>query len=431
MQRRHFLLYALATAAAGGLLLRPADQGAPHDDYFGALNALLRAQGPGRPLLVLDLDRLDRNIARLKAGIATGKHYRVVAKSLPSVPLIRHVLDATGSRRVMSFHQPFINALARDIPDADILLGKPMPVQAAATFYRQLDRAAGFAPEQQLQWLVDTPGRLAQYAQLARTLGTRLRINVEIDVGLHRGGLSAPEQLDAMLATIAADPQHLAFAGLMGYDAHVGKIPALIESRAQSHARATDTYRAFIARAQARLSPAEMSALTFNGAGSPTFLLHDAASPLNDVAAGSALVKPVDFDLELLADFEPAAFIATPVLKAMDGLQLPGVAALGDAWALWDSNRRRTFFIYGGRWMAHYASPAGLADNGLYGSSTNQTIVNASQAVNLAVDDYVFLRPTQSEAVLLQFGDLLAVRGGEIAGYWPVLAADHVQAPAA
>lgn len=430
MQRRHFL-YALAAAAAGGLLLRPADQGAPHDDYFGALNALLRAQGPGRPVLLLDLDRLDRNIARLKAAIPAGKHYRVVAKSLPGVPLIRHVLDATGSRRVMSFHQPFLNALARDIPEADILLGKPMPVQAAATFYRQLDPAGGFAPARQLQWLVDTPERLAQYAQLARTLGTRLRITVEIDVGLHRGGLSAPEELDALLAMIAAEPQHLAFAGLMGYDAHVGKIPALIESRAQSHARATDTYRAFIARAQARLSSAEMSALTFNGAGSPTFRLHDAASPLNDVAAGSALVKPVDFDLELLADFEPAAFIATPVLKAMDGLQLPGVAALGDAWALWDRNRRRTFFIYGGKWMAHYASPAGLADNGLYGSSTNQAIVNASQAVNLAVDDYVFLRPTQSEAVLLQFGDLLAVRGGEVAGYWPVLAPDHAQAPAA
>ena len=40
--------------------------------------------------------------------------------------------------------------------------------------------------------------------------------------------------------------------------------------------------------------------------------------------------------------------------------------------------------------------------------------------VDLAVDDYVFLRPTQSEFVMLQFGDLLPVKDGEIVGRWPV-----------
>jgi D-serine deaminase-like pyridoxal phosphate-dependent protein len=36
------------------------------------------------------------------------------------------------------------------------------------------------------------------------------------------------------------------------------------------------------------------------------------------------------------------------------------------------------------------------------------------------VDDYVFFRPTQSESVMLQFGDLVITRGGEIVGKWPV-----------
>ena len=34
--------------------------------------------------------------------------------------------------------------------------------------------------------------------------------------------------------------------------------------------------------------------------------------------------------------------------------------------------------------------------------------------MDLAVDDYVFLRPTQSEHVMLQFGDLLVVDGSMI-----------------
>jgi len=37
------------------------------------------------------------------------------------------------------------------------------------------------------------------------------------------------------------------------------------------------------------------------------------------------------------------------------------------------------------------------------------------------VDDFAFMRPTQSEFVMLQFGDLIMVRGGEIVDAWSVL----------
>lgn len=426
MKRRNLLLGLAAATAAGAFLLRPADHGAPHDDGFRVLNSLLRAQGPGRPVLVIDLDRYERNCARLRQATGEqGKTLRLVAKSLPSVSLLRHAMMHTGAQRLMSFHQPFLNALARELPDSDLLLGKPMPVRAAETFYRKLDATAGFNPARQLQWLVDSGERLDQYLQLARSLGTSLRVSIEIDVGLHRGGLATPEQLDPLLQAISDNPRHLSLAGFMGYDAHVGKIPSVLESRATSLRKANDIYQAFTGRARTRQPALDLGTLVLNGAGSPTFRLHGKDSPLNELSVGSALLKPGDFDLDLLADFEPAAFIATPVLKAMDGLHLPGVAALGDAWALWDSNRRRTFFVYGGKWLARPASPAGIADNSLYGSSSNQSILNASAATGLAVDDYVFLRPTQSEAVLLQFGDLALVRNGRIESWAPVLAPDH------
>jgi len=56
----------------------------------------------------------------------------------------------------------------------------------------------------------------------------------------------------------------------------------------------------------------------------------------------------------------------------------------------------------------------------VYGRSSNQEMVNGSAAVGLTVEDQVFLRPIQTESVLLQFGDLLAVRGGKIVESWPV-----------
>ncbi|HET8732088.1 MAG TPA: alanine racemase [Moraxellaceae bacterium] len=420
MHRRTFLLGGAALAAGGIALLRPSDQGGPYPPYFAALNDLLRAKGPGRPLIVIDRDRLQANCVKVKAGLARGKAFRIVAKSLPSLPLLQDVMAQMDTHRLMVFHQPHLNAIATALPKADLLLGKPMPVNAAATFYRTLGTTS-FDPARQLQWLIDSRERLQEYLQLAQTLGTRLRVNLEIDVGLHRGGLPDAADLSPLVALIVANPAHLEFSGFMGYDAHVGKIPTVIESRATSFNKACTAYRRF-QDALFQLQPDWRSkALTFNGAGSPTLRLHDAASPLNEVSAGSCLVKPSDFDLDLLADLEPAAFIATPVLKALPGVTLPGIEGTRHLFSLWDPNQERSYFIYGGLWMARYESPPGLRDNGLYGKSSNQAIVTSSLRVPLRVNDQIFLRPTQSERVLLDFGDLAVTQGGRLTAWWPAL----------
>jgi D-serine deaminase-like pyridoxal phosphate-dependent protein len=36
------------------------------------------------------------------------------------------------------------------------------------------------------------------------------------------------------------------------------------------------------------------------------------------------------------------------------------------------------------------------------------------------VDDHIFFRPTQSEFVMLQFGDLLVIDNNQIVDTWPV-----------
>jgi D-serine deaminase-like pyridoxal phosphate-dependent protein len=84
------------------------------------------------------------------------------------------------------------------------------------------------------------------------------------------------------------------------------------------------------------------------------------------------------------------------------------------------SRGRDTLFIYGGKWMAKPCYPDGLRENPAYGVSSNQQMLTVPQASDIAVDDYVFMRPTQSEAVFLQFGDLCVVRGDTHTGNWPV-----------
>jgi len=166
-----------------------------HNEYFSKLNALLKKDGPGHAVIVLDLDILDQNLSELKNTIGDLERFRVVVKSLPSINLIRYILEQTQTRKAMVFHRPFLNLIAEEFPEADVLLGKPFPVQAARTFYRELKETSRFDPAKNLQWLIDTHQRLLQYQQLAHDLDQKLRINIEIDVGFHRGGIPEPEKL--------------------------------------------------------------------------------------------------------------------------------------------------------------------------------------------------------------------------------------------
>nr|WP_160481001.1 DSD1 family PLP-dependent enzyme [Pseudomonas otitidis] len=400
--------------------MRPADKGAPYSDYFARLNRELKAQGPMHPVMLIDLDRLDHNIDVVMQSVRrAGKSLRLVEKSLPSPQLLDYIAKRAGTQRLMSFHQPFLNHDAERFPESDILLGKPLPVRAAQLFYEA--HRGPFDPARQLQWLLDTPERLAQYLALAKALNIRMRINIELDVGLHRGGVQDTAGLGRMLELIGANPQHLEFAGFMGYDPFVGMgVPGILGSPEALFAKVMTLYDGFVDYARTRHPTLWRPDLTLNTAGSPSYRMHERERTSSEVSVGSALLKPTHYDLPSLEEHQPAAYIATPVLKSTGAVRIPALDGKSALFSWWDPNQRETFFIYGGNWMAEPESPKGLQFNGLYGRSSNQEMINGSHAVGLSVDDQVFLRPTQSESILLQFGDLLAVRDGRAVEQWPV-----------
>jgi D-serine deaminase-like pyridoxal phosphate-dependent protein len=423
MKRRNFLLGtlgALGLGAAGTLALRPGDRGAPYDEYFRALSEELKKNGPMRPCMLIDLDRMDRNLDLVTQTLRRGgKHYRIVEKSLPSHSLIRYVAERSGTKRLMSFHQPFLNIDAKTFPDFDILMGKPLPVHSASLFYEKLK--GSFDPSRQLQWLIDTPVRLQQYLELAKGLGTRLRANIEIDVGLHRGGVDNNTTLGQMLDLIAANPQQLEFTGFMGYDGHVGLgVPRILGTAEELFAKVMAIYGGFVDYTRGQHPDLWHSGLTLNTGGSPSYKLHEAEKISTEVCVGTALLKPTHYDLETLAGHVPAAFIATPVLKATGPVMIPALDGNSKLFSWWDINQRETFYIYGGYWLAEYESPKGLRLNTALGHSANQENLTGSAAVSLHVDDQVFLRPAIAEGLLLQFGDLITLRGGKIQDLWPV-----------
>jgi len=205
----------------------------------------------------------------------------------------------------------------------------------------------------------------------------------------------------------------------MGYEAHASKIPEAMGGPRKALAAAMALYGECVEAAREVLGASfNPDALTLNAGGSTTYELYDESAPCNELAVGSALVKPTDFDTRTLADHQPACFISTPVLKALDRTELPGLEALTGVFRAWDPNTARTFYLYGGYWLATAVSPPGLQRNAIWGHSTNQDMLNGSTEVQLGVGDHVFFRPHQSEFVFLQFGDLAVYDDGRIVDFW-------------
>lgn len=395
------------------------DHSGPRAEYFLTLQEALRQADLAEPVLVIDRDRLNANLDFLRSDVPPGVSIRLVSKSLPCLPLLRQARAALDTDRLMTFNLPMLIDIAKTMPEAEQMLGKPLPVAAAAHFYRQ-----DLEPQSldAVQWLLDTRRRLGEYEQLAQSLGRPLDVVLELDIGLHRGGFEPGTELVEALEEIRRS-QQLSFAGFMGYEAHLAKVPAFGGWRARQAARAGALYEEANALATEVLGEDAATDMLRNVAGSPTYRFYRDDSIANEISIGSALVKPTDFETDLLEPYQPALFVATPALKVLATTRIP-VLEFFDRVKRWlDPDLAQAIFIHGGYWKALPVDPPGLRTNATYGRSTNQELLNVGARANIEADDFVFLRPTQSEAVMLQFGSIAVYEKSEIQEIWPTLPA--------
>lgn len=406
----------------------------PSAHYFNEISQALKQAGAHRPTLVIDKQRLDQNLSSLMKVIQTGFDYRIVAKSLPSIPLLKYIMKQSGSNRLMSFHLPFLLHVVKNLPHTDILLGKPMTVSGARQFYQwqqhiQSTKEQGyeFQPEKQLHWLVDSLERLKQYQELAKELNCTLNINLELDIGLHRGGYVGNDknnsELRQSLQLLLAD-KRLNLTGLMGYEAHASKIPSFLGGTPKAFSLAMEAYQSCIDQVVDVMGQDCLDSLILNAGGSSTYPLYNKkdqrTSFINEVATASALVKPTDFDVHTLDHHLPATFIAAPVLKLVKNPELPMASGLSKFMHKVGLLPKQACFIYGGNWLATPYFPENIKRANILGHSSNQEMYELRSDSSLKMDDYLYFRPSQSEAVFLQFGEIAVYEAGAIIDWWPI-----------
>lgn len=412
---------------------RPADRAAlplsdAEDRYFSNLQATLRRVS-GLPCAAIDLDRLDHNLKQAQSALSSEQRLRIVVKSLPSLGLLRYILQKTGTRSLMVFHAPQVPLLLRELKDLgsiDVLLGKPAPAEAAYQVISAYPDAA-----QQVSWLIDDGNRLSAYREVARKTGRVLSVSIELDVGLHRGGIRSDEELRTMISQIAAAPSELRFAGFMGYDGHVPHAPGLPKKSALHTAlvEVQTRYQHFVDVAKAA-QPDWFSAssrkLVFNSGGSRTLPMY-AGLPtvVNDLAMGSGLLRPASFDDEALAAFLPALWLAVPVLKKQAEPPLPFLDGMWGLLRLWDRNLAVGYFLYGGTWDAPIVYPTGLRagwfhDGPIRNLLPNQQLLTGSTRVVAEVGSFVILHPREADN-FAALSDLYAIRNGHVEAHWQPL----------
>lgn len=390
----------------------------PPAAYFEQVATDLTAAGVGTPTIFIDMDRADANIDAIAGAIRPASRFRIVVKSLPSLDLLAHVSERSGSESFLVLHLPLLADLLATRPSADVLIGKTHRPAAVQRFFDALPSdAERLEAASRVTFLVDEEQSLAALGALGAQLGTPLRVAVEIDVGLRRSGLTEPAQLRSMLGTFAGSTD-LELAGLLGYDGHIAFHPAgTPEALGEAWMEATQIYQSFVDVLREPAFAALVSdELIFHSGGTSSYPMYGSGTPVNDVAAGGGVVRPSAYPNHVLGDLSPAMFIAAPVLRRYEAPQLPFFTAEQTS-AVLDGAHAVT--IHGGSWPTRWSHPPDVRPAPLVNDPEdhvfvpNQSVLTVPASTALSPGDWVFFHPRQADA-MFQFEQIRRVRAGRL-----------------
>ena len=224
------------------------------------------------PALVLDLDAFEANIAAVAEFCrVNGRTFRPHAKSHRSVSVARRQI-ASGAVGQGCAKLGEAEALADGGIDG-LLVTSPVVTDDGIARLMALNARVG-----DLSAVVDHPAVLARIGDAAAASGRRLKLVVDLDVGLHRTGAATPEAAEALIHAILAHPA-LEFAGVQAYAGHL------------MHVAGTPARRAALEAAMA-----------------PLAALQKRGIPLPLTTGGGTGSLAIDTEMGLLTELQPGSY---------------------------------------------------------------------------------------------------------------------------
>src|SRR5258708_33663197 len=234
------------------------------------------------PALVVDLDALDRNIAKMaEFSRTTGIRVRPHAKT--------HKSPAIALRQIA---QGAVGQCVQKVGEAEALVRGGVTnilVSNEVVGERKLRRLAALAKDATIALCFDSADQVDVASRIAKDFGVELGALVEIDVGMERCGVS-PGKAAADLARRIADAPNLKFRGLQAYHGRAQHLPTH-QQRAQAIASAVDAVRETLDALKAENLTCEIVA----GAGTGTFAMETESGVYNELQVGSCVFMDTEY----------------------------------------------------------------------------------------------------------------------------------------
>ena len=251
------------------------------------------------PALVLDLDRLERNLTRLAsdcaaAGVGFRPHSKTHKSPWVAARQIAH--GATG-------------LCAAKLGEAEVLVDGGVSDILVTTELEpaKFDRLLDLCERGRIEVVADDPIRVAALAAAASARGVEVPVLVDVDVA-DRTGVGSEEE--AVEVARAATSPGTRFVGLQGFEGHLQQV-------ADREARRSGAFEAYerLARYKSELERAgfEVEQVSVAGTGTYRFALEHGIA--TEVQAGSYAFYDSRYSTLADLDFENALFVAAGVVS--------------------------------------------------------------------------------------------------------------------
>ncbi len=292
------------------------------------------------PALMLELDLLENNVARIAARCkACGVHWRPHTKG-NKTPAIAHKLLDAGA----------IGITCAKLGEAEVMAAagvKDILVANQVVGDRKMARLTHLQRHADVMVAVDHPVHVDMISEAAQAVGVSVRVLVELDVGMGRCGVGAGKPALEMAQRADAAPG-VRFSGLMGYEGQAMDLPD--PEKASACAEAVS----LLAGSRERVEASGIECPIVSAGGTGTLAFTPACPGLTEIQAGGGImmdtfyatslgVRGLDHALSILATVvsRPApdrAYIdagrkttssqfGLPWVKHRDGIDVVGLSA--------------------------------------------------------------------------------------------------------
>src|SRR5215207_2275189 len=345
------------------------------------------------PALIVDLDALDRNIAKMADfSRRTGVRVRPHAKT--------HKSPAIALRQIA---QGAVGQCVQKVGEAEALVRggvKDVLVSNQVVGERKLRRLAALAQDATIALCFDSAEQIDAASRVAQDFG------VELDVGMERCGV-APGKAAAALARRIADAPNLKFRGLQAYHGRAQHLPTHQE-RAQAVAYAVDAVRETLDA----LAAASLSCEIIGGAGTGTFAIEAASGVYNELQVGSYVFMDTEYarieakDGGRYAEFEHTLFVLASVISRAAGER-----------AIVDAGLKSYSAEKGPPWVkdGNDIEVVGVSDE-------HGKLRLGPKAPRLSMGDKLWLIPGHCDPTVNLHDWYVGVRHGRVEALWPISA---------